>query len=124
MAASTIGGATGIGGASAGMASVLGLTMGPVGWAMLGVGLALAAMIPGLMGGAGEQFSSQTATNESRISSKIDITNKNLEVINRNLIALKNSVETYILPSSAYFSTKSNTLEDQWSLMATRGLLG
>jgi hypothetical protein len=71
-----------------------------------------------------EQTSTTTQTTNTVVSSKIDITNKNLEIINRNLIALKNSVETYILPNSAYFSAKSNTLEDQWALMSSRGLLG
>lgn len=70
-----------------------------------------------------EQGTPETTTQE--ISSRIDITNKNLQLINRNLMALKNSVETYILPTSAYFSEKrSNTVEDNWSLMGNRGLLG
>jgi hypothetical protein len=68
----------------------------------------------------GTQTSVQTQTTEKQVASKIDVSNKKLELINRNLIALKNSLETYILPSSAYFSTARN-LEDEFSLSARRG---
>lgn len=124
LAASTIGSTAGFGaGAAAGQASLLGLTMGPVGWAILGASLTIASILPSLFS-SGKTTTTETKTSETVVASKIDVTNKSLEIINRNLIALKNSVETYILPDSAYFSTKSNTLEDQWVLMSSRGLLG
>ncbi len=37
---------------------------------------------------------------------KIDRVNKKLEIVNERLIAIANSIETYILPTSAYFSEK------------------
>jgi hypothetical protein len=107
----------------AGTASLLGLSMGPVGWAMLGIGLMVASMIPGMIGGK-TQTSSQTSTQENAISSKISVSNKQLELVNRNLIALKTTITTYLLPSSAYFSAKSGNIEDEYSIMSRAGYSG
>lgn len=60
-------------------------------------------------------------TQNFQVSAKIDVTNKKLDVVNRNLVALKQSFDTYVLPESAYFATK-RSLEDQFSLAARRGL--
>jgi len=106
--------ATATSAATTGTASVLGLSMGPVGWAMMGVGLMIAAMIPSLLGGE-EKTSTETKTTENKISSRIDVTNKNLEIINRNLIGLRTDIRTYILPSSAYFSSKTS-LDEEFSI--------
>jgi hypothetical protein len=53
------------------------------------------------------------------VASRIDVTNAKLELINRNLIALRQDL-TYILPQSAYFAEKRN-LEDNFSLDSRRG---
>ncbi|MHA1864935.1 MAG: phage tail tape measure protein [Candidatus Heimdallarchaeaceae archaeon] len=55
-----------------------------------------------------------------QVTSRIDVTNKQLQIVNRNLLALKNVIETYMLPESAYFAEKRN-IEDQFSLNARRG---
>jgi TP901 family phage tail tape measure protein len=104
-------GTAGIGG----MSLLAGL--GPVGW-IAAIGLLVAGMF---MSSKSKSVSQQSQTTENRVSSKIDVTNKNLEVINRNLVDLKTAVTTYILPTSVYFSEKRN-VEDQWSLSMRRGL--
>ncbi len=58
---------------------------------------------------------------ENQVAPKIDITNKQLEIVNRNLLALRNDIRTYMLPTSAYFAEKTN-IEDQFSLNARRGI--
>lgn len=108
-------GATGggmMGGLMGGLAAI-----GPMGW--MAIALLAAGLAMGLMGG---KKSSQTSTQvaESRVASKIDVTNKKLELINRNLLALNKTMETYILPSSAYFSSKSS-LADEFAMSAKRG---
>ena len=56
------------------------------------------------------------------VASKIDVTNSELSIVNRNLVALRNTIETYILPSSAYFSEKSGIIEDEFSVDGRRGI--
>jgi len=94
--------------------------MGPVGWAglaLMGVGLAA-----GIFGGGkkGKQESTQTTTTESSVASKVDFSNKQLQMVNRNLIALRQDITTYILPNSAYFATARN-LSDEFSISSRRG---
>lgn len=99
-----------------------GVAMGPVGW--IGLGIMALGMAAGLFGGKkSSQSSIENKTTETKLSSKIDVTNKNLEIINRNLLALKSSIETYILPSSAYFAEKRG-IEDQFALFSRRGFMG
>ena len=62
----------------------------------------------------------EEATKDTRIGSKIDVTNNQLQNVNRNLIALKTTMETYILPESSYFSEKRN-LEDEFAISSKRG---
>jgi hypothetical protein len=69
-----------------------------------------------------KQTSVQTQTQESKLATKIDISNKSLEMINRNLVDLKSIMTTFVLPDSAYYGTKRN-IEDQFSLSARRGIL-
>lgn len=90
--------------------------------ALLGAILMAAGLLTGMLGGKkSQQTSVETRTTENKISSKIDVTNRNLELVNRNLIGMRQDIRTYILPSSSYFSEK-NTLEEQFSLSARRGL--
>jgi len=129
--ASIASGVMGAGGAFAGMMSgVAGsalsgvaLGMGPVGWAMLGVAMIVGSLLPSMFAKKSSQTTIDTKTSEAKVSSKIDVTNKNLEVINRNLIALRTDIRTYILPQSAYFSEKRN-IEDEFSIMSRRGFRG
>jgi hypothetical protein len=114
-AAATSGGTVGFGGGAAGTATALGIGMGPVGWALLAGALIVAAMLPSLFLKGGQQTSVETKTTSNTISSKINITNKNLELINRNLIALRTDIRQYILPQSAYFSAKSS-LDEEFSI--------
>lgn len=113
----------GFGGIGALMASGAGMALfaHPVGW-VLG-GLALGGMALGLFGGKNKKsrdIQIQTQTETQQVASKIDITNKQLEIVNRNLVGLK-QVITYALPSSAYLSEKTN-IEDEFSLSSRRGI--
>lgn len=95
---------------------------GPVGWIAAGA-MILASVLMGSMGGKkSTQSSVETRTSENKISSKIDVSNRNLEIINRNLIGMRQDIKTYILPSSAYFSTK-DSLEAEFSLSSKRGII-
>jgi hypothetical protein len=124
MGAGVLGGFGGLaGGIAGGLAATGGvmLGMGPVGWAVLAGALIVGSMFLSSSGKKSQtQTSIETSTQEMRVASKIDVSNKKLELINRNLVALRNTMETYILPSSAYFSTARN-LEDEFALSARRG---
>lgn len=108
-----------MGGVMSGAASgaMLGSKLGPI-------GTAVGAIVGGIYGGI---MSGQSKTTEAweqstiKITSKIAISNKHLEMVNRNLVALKNTLEAYILPDSAYFSEKRN-LSDEFSLASRRGV--
>ena len=67
-----------------------------------------------------KQQQEETKTELQNIATKIEVTNKSLAVVNRNLVTLKNE-KAYILPESAYFSSKSN-LEDEFSVHSLRGV--
>jgi TP901 family phage tail tape measure protein len=107
-AAAGLGGGSLMGGIGAGLAAI-----GPVGW------IALAAVAAGLaltmFSSGGEKTSTESRTSTNTISSKINVTNKQLELVNRNLIALRTDIRTYILPSSSYFSAKSS-LDEEFSI--------
>ena len=60
-------------------------------------------------------------TKNFQVASRIDVTNNKLDIVNRNLVALKQSFDTYVLPESAAFATKTS-IEDNFSLNARRGL--
>jgi TP901 family phage tail tape measure protein len=93
-----------------------------VGWVLLIVGALLTLSSLFMKSEASKQTSSETKSSEVKVSSKIDITNKQLEVVNRNLVALKNTITTYILPSSAYFAEKMG-LDEQFAVNSRRGLV-
>jgi hypothetical protein len=110
----------GMNAASAGLMAV-GTALTPTPLAPIGIALNLIGMALQMFGGKkSKEDSTQTQTTENRLSSKIDVTNKNLEIINRNLIGMRNDIRTYILPQSAYWSTK-DSLDDEFSLSARRG---
>jgi TP901 family phage tail tape measure protein len=106
----------GLGGALTGLAPFLG-ALGPIG-AVAGIGLTIASMF----GGKKKEAPQISETSrEFAVASRIDVTNKKLDVVNRNLIALKNVFTTYVLPESAYFSETRN-ISDTFSIQARRGL--
>jgi TP901 family phage tail tape measure protein len=110
----------GMNAASTGLMTV-GTALVPTPLAPIGIALQLIGVAMQMFGGKkSKQESTQTQTIENRLSSKIDVTNKNLEIINRNLIGMRNDIRTYILPQSAYWSTK-DSLDDEFSLSARRG---
>jgi hypothetical protein len=100
-----------VAGSAASMMGVLGAAM-----PLLGVALMIGAMF---MKGP-KSTSTQTQTSETKVGSKIDISNKRLELINKNLVALKNTMETYALSNSAYFSEKGNGNIDAEFALSTR----
>jgi hypothetical protein len=69
-----------------------------------------------------KQVQTETQTELKNIASKIQVSNKELQVVNRNLVALKNE-KTFILPESAYFSSKLGNIEDAFSVHSSRGLI-
>ena len=64
--------------------------------------------------------STQTQTSETKVASKIDLSNQKLELINRNLLALNNTMATYALATSSYFSEKNGTIDSQFALSTAR----
>ena len=117
---------SGVGGlaTTAGTILAVGATNGwnVVGWVLLVVGVLLTIASLFMKGKKSEQTSSESKSSEMKVSSKIDITNKQLEIVNRNLVALKNTITTYILPASAYFAEKYG-LDEQFAVNSRRGLL-
>jgi len=87
--------------------------LGPV-----GIVLALGAMIYSLTATTKKWSQTQTQETTKQVGSKIDITNKQLEWVNRNLVALRQEI-TYIMPESAYFSEKQP--ENLFALNSMRG---
>jgi len=101
-------------GAAAGAA--VGSLAGPLGAA---IGASLGAIYGGITA-ATPKVTEEIANNTLQVASKIDVTNKQLEYVNRNLLALRQEL-TYKLPDSAYFSESTN-IADQFSLHSRRGL--
>jgi hypothetical protein len=89
---------------------------GPVG--MVGMGLSLVGTIMNLFGGSKTKTQVQTQKETFQVSSKIDITNKRLEMINRDVRAIKQTFETYILQESAYFS--ESTVSERFGIDSKR----
>jgi len=60
----------------------------------------------------------ETRTQTKQVTSRIDHTNKQLELVNRNLLALKDEL-TYIMQQSFYF--RERDVEDRFAIDAQRG---
>ena len=119
-----------LGGASAGLLTGAGIagipglaTAGfaniwnPIGWALLA-----AAGIMAVIGANRDEpkfRQEETQEQTKQIGSRIDITNKQLEFVNRNLVALRQEI-TFILPESAFFSERRP--EDRFAIDAQRGV--
>ncbi len=90
--------------------------LGPFG-AVAGAALTIASFF-----GGKKKVTEETQEQTVQIASRINVTNKKLDIVNRNLVALRAVFETYVLPDSAYFS-ESRNLADQFSLQSRRGLI-
>lgn len=101
--------------------AAIGSLFGPVGTVVGAVVGAAAAGIAALFRKSKRNIEVQEETRDIQIASKIDVTNNKLDIVNRNLISIKQSFDTYVLPSSAFFGEKRN-LEDQFSIASRRGL--
>lgn len=65
----------------------------------------------------------QESKDTIKITSRLDITNKELRVVNRNLVALKQSFEGFVLPESFFFSARrGTTIQDQVLIASQMGL--
>jgi hypothetical protein len=86
-------------------------------------GTLIGAVVGGTVGfiqGAKSKTEEERLQYNKTIASNINITNNKLDIVNRNLLAIKASIETYILPESSYFSEK-NSAELQFSINSSRG---
>lgn len=92
----------------------LGGMLGP-----LGLGLSIGSMLFGLKKRKEPEIIS-TKTEVSQITSKIDVSNRELAWVNRNLVALRQEL-SFILPQSAYFS-ENRDLVNQFSIDSNRGV--
>ena len=77
----------------------------------------------GLMGYFGGKKGEETKHQTVQIASRIDVTNKQLQIANRNLSAIKRGFEGYMMPESAYFSESSGT-ERKFASNSMRGYYG
>jgi TP901 family phage tail tape measure protein len=100
-----------------------GMAGGAIGsMAGMGIGLALGGPVGGQIGAVaggwlgslfGKPKKDETKTEEaiksfSSTPSKIDVTNNELQIVNRNLVALKEKFDPYPFRSSAYFTSHMN----------------
>ena len=105
------GGMAGAGGGGIGSAvggvigGAIGSFGGPVG---VMIGGLIGSMVGGLFdqGGEEEQIDRKEEQRTTRIASKLEIANKQLEWVNRNLVALRTEQEPYPMPESAYFAER------------------
>jgi len=99
---------------TAGLGLLAGL--GPVGWIAAG-----ALLIGGMMMSKGEEPSyrrEEVRDQTNKVASRIDISNKELAFVNRNLIDLKREM-TYIMQESYYFSEKTES--ENFAIGSRRG---
>lgn len=110
-----LGGAMNLGmsGAMAGMA-----VGGPIGAV---IGGAIGATVGAIQGGK-SKTTEEWETTTNQITSRIDVTNKQLQIVNRNLIGLRTEIKTFMMPTSSYFSEK-DSLESNFAVSARRGII-
>lgn len=111
--AAGVGGGAAAGAAMGSVVPVIGTIIGAAVGATLGIMLSKKKQEP--------EVQIESRTEITQIPSKIDVTNKTLSVINRNLVALTQKL-TFILPTSSYFS-ESRSLEDSFSRNARMGII-
>jgi len=105
-----------------------GLVMGGLSGAMSGAmagsmagpwGMAIGAVVGGIWGaisGSQEQTSETIKESTIEITSAIEISNKELTAISRNIIGLRRDFEGYFMPNSAYFSASRVGVEERFAL--------
>ena len=110
-------------GAAAGLMGVGGMLMmsGPspaagIGMIMVLAGYLMQAFNPSKKTTSEVKESSKTETKQ--ITSKIEVTNKQLELVNRNLVAMRDDL-TYIMQQSYYFRERNT--EDRFAIDSQRG---
>jgi hypothetical protein len=87
-------------------------------------GAAIGAVVGGVLGFIGKKESKETEHQTLQIASRIDVTNKQLEIANRNLSAMRRAFEGWgQMPQSAYFS-ESMGMERRFALSSMRGYYG
>lgn len=89
---------------------------------IIGAGVGLLGGLFGLFRRPKSTTTVREETKDFQVASRVDVTNNKLDIVNRNLVALKQSFDTFVLPESAAFATK-NSIEDNFSLAARRGLI-
>ena len=104
--------------AAAGTAGALN-AWNPVGWTLLAAAAVLEIVSLFMKS---NNSSTSVQTTETKVASKIDVSNQKLELINRNLLALNNTLATYALATSSYFSEKNGAIDSQFALGAARSI--
>ena len=112
----------GLGSAALGGAALAGsagtfLGMGAAFLGPLGIALSIGSLIAGMLSSPPKYRREEEKTATKEITSRIDISNKELGWVNRNLVALRKEM-TYIMPNSYYFSFSEN---DRFAISASRG---
>ncbi len=100
---------------------------GAMSGAMAGMTLGgpIGAVLGGLYGAirGGQSKTTEEIQNQTfQVSSRLEVSNKQLQMVNRNLVALRSEL-TFILKPSSYFSEKSGGLEDEFSLASKMGVM-
>lgn len=97
-------------GAYQGGSPIGGALSGAMAGAMFGpIGMGVGAIVGGLLGAFGSKKDTpETQEQTNQITSKIEITNKKLDITNRNLSAIRDKATPYALPESHYFSSDSS----------------
>lgn len=103
-----------MGGVGAGMMGMGALGMGAAFLGPLGLAIGIATMT-GMFDKSKSWSKTETKEQTNQVTSKLDITNAQLKIVNRNLVALKEEM-TFTMPSSFYFSE-----EDKFSINSRRG---
>ena len=108
-----------------GAASDLGTSGGIAGWVAGGaigavIGAAAGAIYGAIQAGTSET-TSETEESTIEITSAIEQSNKELSLVNRNLVGLNKGLEGFVLAQSAYFSERTS-VEAQFNLDSQRGL--
>jgi len=99
-----------------------GMMAGPAGVPAIALGaiMVVGGMLIDAFTDKGKQVETtvEERTQTKQVTSRIDVTNKQLELVNRNLLALKDEM-TYIMQTSYYF--RERNVEDRFAIDSQRG---
>lgn len=112
-------------GQGAGMGALGGALSGAMAGSMFGpVGMAIGGLIGGIaggiMGGKKNKIPDEIKQSTIEIKSAISVSNKELQLVNRNLDGIKRAFEGFWMPRSAYFSERLG-VEERFNLDRQRG---